>query len=157
MKVKKNSSKSSYVAKNARPFCQIWFVNKGQLLYTREPAEEYDDLPPLIHQDSNVLRSQSLRYPNSERELQQIYCRSSSSTSLIVGNTSMMRSLRSNTSSDSGYSSSTELDPRFEEESLLKQLEEVNMEAEASRNEAFQELLKQKRLEAQAMEANNKV
>ncbi|GKB64278.1 hypothetical protein Tco_0920464 [Tanacetum coccineum] len=42
----------------------------------------------------------------------------------------------------------------MEEESLSKQLEEVNIEAEASRNLAFQELLKQKRLEALAIEAN---
>ncbi|PWA31096.1 zinc finger, RING/FYVE/PHD-type [Artemisia annua] len=169
MTVKKGSSKSSYAAKNAPPFCHIWFVNNSQLLYTREPAEDYDSLPPLIPQASNALRSQSLRYPNTQRELQQIYSRSSSSINLIGGSTSMTRStkqfhgdglhnnLQSNTSSDSGYSSSTELDSRLEEESLSKQLEEVNIEAEASRNQAFQELLKRKRLEALAIEANNKV
>nr|XP_043618769.1 U-box domain-containing protein 33-like [Erigeron canadensis] len=156
MKVKKNTSKSSYAAKNAPPYCQIWFVNKGQLLYTKEPAEEYDSLPPLIFQDSNASRSQSLRYPNTERELQ-VYHRSNSSTSFIGGSTSMVRRSQSNTSSDSGYSSSCELDLRSEEESLYKQLEEINMEAKASRNEAFQELLKRKRFEAQAIEAHNKV
>lgn len=171
MKVKKNSSKSSYAANNAPPFCQIWFVNKGQLLYTKEPTDSYDSLPPSIRQDSdhsNTLRSQSLRYPSStERESQEVYRRSTSTVGFISGNTSMMRSkqgegdcshrLPSNTSSDSGYSSSTEHDLRFEEESLYKKLEEVNREAEASRNEAFQELLRRKRLEAQASEANNKV
>ncbi|KAI3772339.1 hypothetical protein L6452_03523 [Arctium lappa] len=175
IKVKKNSSKSSYAAKNAPPFCQIFFVNKGQLLYTKEPTDDgYDALPPSIRQDpdtldhSNTLRSQSLRYPSStERELQEVYGRSTSPVGFISGNTSMMRSkqgegdcshrLPSNTSSDSGYSSSTERDMRFEEENLYKKLEEVDMEAEASRNEAFQELLKRKRFEAQASEANNKV
>ncbi|KVI11961.1 hypothetical protein Ccrd_009623 [Cynara cardunculus var. scolymus] len=173
MKVKKNSNKSSFVAKNAPPFCQVWFVNKGQLLYTKEPTDVYDALPPSIHQDSdtsdqsNTLRSQSLRYPSStERELQEVYRRSTSTVGFISGNTSVMSKqgegdcsyrLPSNTSSDSGYSSSTELDLRFEEESLYKKLEEVNIEAEASRNEAFQELLKRKRLEAQASEAYNKV
>ncbi|KAF5802517.1 putative transferase, protein kinase RLK-Pelle-RLCK-IXb family [Helianthus annuus] len=154
MKVKKNSSKSSYAAKNAPPFCQIWFVNKGQLLHTREPSEDYNILPPSV-QDSSALRSQSLHCPNTEREIPQIYCRSSSSTSFIPRSTSMTRSLQSNTSSESEYSS--EHDLRVEEESLCKQLDEVNLEAEASRNEAFQELLKRKRLEAQALEANNKV
>nr|GEV84436.1 U-box domain-containing protein 33-like [Tanacetum cinerariifolium] len=169
MTVKKGSSKSSYAAKNAPPSCHIWFVNNSQLLYTREPAEDYDSLPPSIPQASNALRSQSLCYPNTQRELQQINTRSSSSISFIAGSTSMTRStkqfhgeglhnnLQSNTSSDSGYASSTELDLRLEEESLSKQLEEVNMEAEASRNQAFQELLKRKRLEALAIEANNKV
>lgn len=150
MKVKKNSSKSSYAAKNAPPFCRIWFVNKGQLLYTKEPTDDYDSLPPSIRQDSdaldhsNTLRSQSLRYPSSTERGKQ-------------GEGDCSRRLPSNTSSDSGYSSSTEHDPRFEEENLYKKLEEVNMEAEASRNEAFRELLKRKRLEAQANEANNKV
>lgn len=169
MTVKKGLSKSSYAAKNAPPFCHIWFVNNSQLLYTREPAEDYDSLPPLIPQASNALRSQSLGYPNTQRELQQIYSRSSSSINFIGGSTSMTRStkqfhgdglhnnLQSNTSSDSGYSSSTEVDSRLEEESLSKQLEEVNIEAEESRNQAFQELLKRKRLEALAIEANNKV
>ncbi|GKB64279.1 hypothetical protein Tco_0920465 [Tanacetum coccineum] len=60
MTVKKGSSKSSYAAKNAPPSCHIWFVNNSQLLYTREPAEDYDSLPPLIPQASNALRSQSL-------------------------------------------------------------------------------------------------
>ncbi|KAK1434872.1 hypothetical protein QVD17_00626 [Tagetes erecta] len=155
MKVKKNSSKSSYAAKNAPPFCQIWFVNKGQLLYTREPAEDYDLLPSLNNQDSSAFRSQSAHYPNTERESQQIYRRSCSSTSFMPGSTSMTRSLQSNSSTESGYSS--EHDLRVDENSLCKHLEEVNLEAEASRNEAFQEILKRKRLEAQALEANDKV
>ncbi|KAI7755368.1 hypothetical protein M8C21_004308, partial [Ambrosia artemisiifolia] len=154
MKVKKNSSKSSYAAKNVPPFCQIWFVNKGKLLYTREPSEDFDLPPPSVDQDSRALRSQSLHYPNTEREMPQIYCRSRSSTSFIPGSTSMTGSLQSNTSSESGYSS--EHDLRVEEENLCKQLEEVNMEVEASRDEAFQELLKRKRLEAQALQANSK-
>ncbi|KAL7590141.1 hypothetical protein Lser_V15G38393 [Lactuca serriola] len=147
MKVTKNSSKSSYAAKNAPPFCQIWFVNKGKLIYTKEPSESYDVMPPSIHQDSNTLRSQSLHYPGVERGLQQVYhCPRSRS---ISPHRSLVK-----TSSDSGCSSSTE----HEEEALLyKQLEEVNMEAEASRNEAFQEFLKRKRLEAQASEAISKV
>lgn len=153
--MKKNSSKSSYAAKNAPSFCQIWFVNKGQLLYTREPAEDYDLLPSLNNQDSSAFRSQSAHYPNTERESQQIYRRSCSSTSFMPGSTSMTRSLQSISSSESGYSS--EHDLRIDEDSLCKHLEEVNLEAEASRNEAFQEFLKRKRLEAQALEANNKV
>ncbi|XP_076934284.1 U-box domain-containing protein 33-like [Bidens hawaiensis] len=154
MKVKKKSSKSSYAAKNAPPFCQIWLVNKGQLLFTREPAIDYDP-PSSTHQDSSVLRTQSLRYPTIEREVQQVYHRSSSSTSFIPGSTSMTRSVQSNTSSESGYSS--EHDLKVEEESLCKQLEGVNLEVEATKNEAFQELLKRKRLESHALEANNKV
>ncbi|XP_071687792.1 U-box domain-containing protein 33-like [Rutidosis leptorrhynchoides] len=113
MKVKKNSSKSSFVAKNAPPICRIWFVNKGQLLYTKEPAEDHDALLPLALQDSSPLRSRSVRYSNRERELRRDYRRCNSSTSLVAGSTSIMRSSLSNTSSDSGYSSSNELDPKI--------------------------------------------
>ncbi|KAL4571049.1 hypothetical protein LXL04_017799 [Taraxacum kok-saghyz] len=143
MKVKKNASKSSYAAKNVPPFCQIWFVNvnKGQLLYTKEP-ESNDVMPPSIHQDLNTSRSQSSRI---ERGIQQVHHRSISSHPLPSP---------LSVSSDSGCSSSTDL----EEESLLcKQLEEVHMEAEASRNEAFQEFLKRKKLEAEASKSISKV
>ncbi|KAL5991955.1 hypothetical protein ACLOJK_012867 [Asimina triloba] len=45
--VKKSSNKASYIAKNAPPFCEIWFVNKGKHVWTREASEgPSDPLPP---------------------------------------------------------------------------------------------------------------
>ncbi|XP_052195806.1 U-box domain-containing protein 33-like [Diospyros lotus] len=65
--------------------------------------------------------------------------------------------------SSSGYASSAEQRmslesaTNFDEESLHTQLIEVRIEAEASRDEAFQEFLKRKNLEAGAVEAIDKV
>lgn len=47
--------------------------------------------------------------------------------------------------------------PDAEMESLYKQLAEVGTEFESSRNEAFAEILKRKKLEAEAEEAIRKV
>lgn len=48
-------------------------------------------------------------------------------------------------------------DPKVEEESSYSHIEEVSLEAEALGNEAFEELLKCKTLELEAMEAFSKV
>ncbi|KAF5727384.1 U-box domain-containing protein kinase family protein isoform 1 [Tripterygium wilfordii] len=64
MKVKKSSGKARYAAKSAPPFCEIWFVNKDKLLWTREAFEGPSSLQPCSHAVSasaEFLRSKSLR------------------------------------------------------------------------------------------------
>ncbi|PSR90065.1 Serine/threonine-protein kinase [Actinidia chinensis var. chinensis] len=39
MKVRRSSSKASYVAKNASPFCEMWFVDKGKHFCVRDAFE----------------------------------------------------------------------------------------------------------------------
>ncbi|MED6133653.1 hypothetical protein PIB30_030173 [Stylosanthes scabra] len=46
MKVKRNSSKANYAAKNAPPFCKIWFIYKGKHIWTREASEIPCSLSP---------------------------------------------------------------------------------------------------------------
>ncbi|XP_058109693.1 U-box domain-containing protein 33-like [Magnolia sinica] len=47
LKVKRSSSKASYTAKTAPSFCEIWFVNKGNHVWTREASEDPSyPLPP---------------------------------------------------------------------------------------------------------------
>ncbi|XP_015972707.1 uncharacterized protein LOC107496015 [Arachis duranensis] len=40
MKVKRNSRKANYAAKNAPPFCKIWFIYRGKHIWTREASEK---------------------------------------------------------------------------------------------------------------------
>ncbi|OMO67754.1 hypothetical protein CCACVL1_20337 [Corchorus capsularis] len=46
VRMKKSSSKASYAARNAPYYCEIWFVNKGKLVWTREASEEPNSFPP---------------------------------------------------------------------------------------------------------------
>eukprot|EP00268_Persea_americana_P044767 TRINITY_DN4528_c0_g1_i1.p1 TRINITY_DN4528_c0_g1~~TRINITY_DN4528_c0_g1_i1.p1 ORF type:complete len:855 (-),score=176.56 TRINITY_DN4528_c0_g1_i1:415-2979(-) len=48
MKVKRSSTKASYTSKNAPLFCEIWFVNKGKHVWTREASEGPSSLPPTL-------------------------------------------------------------------------------------------------------------
>ncbi|CDP09046.1 unnamed protein product [Coffea canephora] len=60
-KLKKCSSKASYAAKMAPPFCKIWFVNKGKLVWTRQDSQSSSSFA-LISQElaaASNLRSQS--------------------------------------------------------------------------------------------------
>lgn len=65
------------------------------------------------------------------------------------------RSSSSGTSTERSVTSDS--DSKVEEVSLYCQLEELRIEAEASRNEAFEEMLKRKKLEFQTLEAISKV
>ncbi|KAL1323826.1 hypothetical protein HN51_034058 [Arachis hypogaea] len=46
MKVKRNSRKANYAAKNAPPFCKIWFIYRGKHIWTREASEKPCSLSP---------------------------------------------------------------------------------------------------------------
>ncbi|KAJ7012588.1 U-box domain-containing protein 33-like [Populus alba x Populus x berolinensis] len=118
MKVKKSSCKENYAAKHAPLFCEIWFINKGRCIWTREASE-----------NSNPLQG------------------SFSSTRSSCASGCISTEMRVSSGSD----------PKVEEESSYSHIEEVSLEAEALGNEAFEELLKCKTLELEAMEAFSKV
>ncbi|KAL9368028.1 hypothetical protein Peur_039227 [Populus x canadensis] len=118
MKVKKSSCKENYAAKHVPLFCEIWFINKGKCIWTREASE-----------NANLLQGSF----------------SSTSSSCASGCTSTEMRVSSGS------------DPKVEEESSYSHIEEVSLEAEALGNEAFEELLKCKTLELEAMEAFSKV
>ncbi|GAB4860165.1 hypothetical protein Ancab_011643 [Ancistrocladus abbreviatus] len=65
MKMKRNSSKANYAAKNAPLFCEIWFINKGKHVWTREAIEGVRFEPADVL-TAEGLRSRSLRYEKSE-------------------------------------------------------------------------------------------
>ncbi|KAF5930872.1 hypothetical protein HYC85_031745 [Camellia sinensis] len=69
MKVKKSSSKASYAAKKAPQFCEIWFVNKGKHMWTREAFEGPRPLEPISPRETGTadnLRSKSLQCHKKE-------------------------------------------------------------------------------------------
>ncbi|GLU02360.1 hypothetical protein SLE2022_196140 [Rubroshorea leprosula] len=135
MRIKKSSSKASYIAKYAPWFCEIWFVNKGKNLWTREATEE----PSLLPFGQADIATSPIEVSKS------LQC-DMSNTSIHTG------SFRSN-SATSSITLPSDSDSKDEEESLNNQLREVRLEAEASKNEAFSELLKCKKVEIEAMEA----
>ncbi|TYH93693.1 hypothetical protein ES332_A13G271300v1 [Gossypium tomentosum] len=185
MSMKKSSSKSSYAAKYVPCFCDIWFVDKGKLVWTREASEEPCLSTPASQAavTAKSSRSNSLPHRNSDSLVHPDNLRSNScltitfaasSTQLtesIVAQTDV--SLSPRLSSFSNLSS-----PRFtngskcassemrlyldsyskdEDENLYRQLGEASMEAKASKNEALAESLKRQKLELEAMEAINKI
>ncbi|KDP44229.1 hypothetical protein JCGZ_05696 [Jatropha curcas] len=81
MKVKKSNNKANSVAKDAPLFCEIWFINKGKHVWTREACERPSLLPPSDHSlgaSNETLRSKSLRYSKSILPFDPEYHRSSS-------------------------------------------------------------------------------
>lgn len=68
MKVRRGSSKANYAAKNAPLFCEIWFVNKGKHIWTKEASESPNSFLPFCGAETRtakMLRSRSLQYCNS--------------------------------------------------------------------------------------------
>lgn len=127
MRMKRSSSKASYTAKHAPWFCEIWFVNKGKHLWTREANEDPSVLLPF-----EMRRSGLMQFDMSKSSVD-----------------SYTQSFESN-SATSNLTSASDTDSIEEEESLYNQLKE---EAESSKKEAFSELLKCKNLELEAAEA----
>ncbi|CAK9143025.1 unnamed protein product [Ilex paraguariensis] len=196
MKGKKSSGKATHATKNAPSFCEIWFVKKGKLVWTREATEGPSSSPPITQLESGTaftLRSRSLQGHKSEVvfhpeclhsiSARGIFCAgiknwvqgAAAQTEMALSPT--VPSLTNRCSphyfdslsgpkspgSGSGYTSfaeqrlSSDSDTMIEEESLCNQLAEATLETEASRNEAFAGLLKCRKLEAEAVEAINKV
>ncbi|KAJ4845450.1 hypothetical protein Tsubulata_026318 [Turnera subulata] len=195
MKVKKSSSKVNYTAKNAPLFCDIWFINKGKHVWTREASERLSPWTPCGLEDdasTEIIRSRSSRYGKSKVALGPDYLRSSSDTRMTCAtindwlqseaiclegpllparstsyNGCFPHSLHSSFSSTSTHSGSgcTSMEKRgsldsnskVEEYSLYSQLGAVEIEAEASKDKALEEVLKRRKLESEAIEAISKV
>lgn len=160
MKVKKISSKASYVAQNAPSFCEIWFVNKHKLVWVREASESPGSVPPISQADSDtsrVSRSQSLRHHKSEVLLCHPEILRSSSTRSVLSTGTRSWDHMEDVFSFAEQRLASVSDQKAEEESLYSQLAELKIEVEESRNEAFAEVLRCKNLEAEAVDAISKV
>ncbi|KAK6935880.1 U-box domain [Dillenia turbinata] len=187
MKVKKSSSKANYAAKNAPLFCEIWFINKGRHVWTREASEGPTLMPPISQLENASL--ETLQYRANEHLFHQEFLQSNSSAILHVGRSQAEASQTETTpstsffiaahnfdehsfhgsfsppraSTGSGYTSSAErkassdCDLKVELESLHSQLSQARVQAETSTKDALAELLKCKNLEPKAMEAISKV
>ncbi|XP_043700749.1 U-box domain-containing protein 33-like [Telopea speciosissima] len=179
MKVKKTSSKANFAAKNAPPFCEIWFVYKGKHVWTRDASEGLTILPSVISPSDTVI-SERLRASSSCNLMGEhisnhtcLQTDSPSSGTLCFGVRNQVHTVSDKVEvalSTSGSCSTNqfdslpaerllpaESDSKVEEESLCNQLKEMMTLAETSRNEAFTELVKCKNLEAEVFEAINKV
>uniref|UniRef100_A0A7N0U3J1 RING-type E3 ubiquitin transferase n=1 Tax=Kalanchoe fedtschenkoi TaxID=63787 RepID=A0A7N0U3J1_KALFE len=123
-------SKSSYTARNAPPWCEIWFINKDQHVWTRE-AVEFMHSVPQVDQQMTVNPDTQLRKTlpyNMHTTVEGIWSKSDSLHDSI----------------------------KLEEESLYVKVVNVNKEVETLRNETVDELLKRKKAEAEAREAIKK-
>lgn len=159
--VKKSSRKANYAAKYVPPFCEILFVYKGKHIWTRDALEELVALA----ESSNTVHRASPEFVQSNHHLDirctgiENWLQDESVYSELVAPCSANRyteTLFSPTHSSKCSGSSAngrallDSDLRIEEENL-------NSQAEASSNEAFQELMKRRRLESEVMEVTNKV
>ncbi|XP_057480788.1 U-box domain-containing protein 33-like [Actinidia eriantha] len=178
MKMKTSSSKASYAAKNAPQFCEIWFVYKGKHVWTREAFESQSFVGSISQSEIATADNLRERCSKSELVFDPECTQPSSSRSMPCQGESVpieavlppslpcsinrfdpqcyhnLSSL-TNTTSSSGYTSSADQRASSDsatkdddEESLHDLLTEARIEAEASRDESFQEFLERKKLEA---------
>jgi len=175
MKVKRNSGKANYTAKNAPPFCEVWFVYKGKVIWTREASETPCSSSSCAQPEiatAESLRCGSFQYgknelfdseclqPNSARSATGFGIRSCVHGEITETEATFSPKGSSCSSHCSSQNSSrAHLDTYLEaiEEKISKQLTETKIEAEAVADEAFAKLLKCERLEVEAMEAIRKV
>lgn len=180
MKMKMNSGKANYAAKNAPEFCEIWFIHKGKHVWTKEAFEAPNYLPSVSSSKTQTVEdlgfhtehipsssSQSNLFSVGDRngvEGESLRTRVPSSPALSdSASRNDPQFSPASLSSFSGYNSSadkrvsTDSISKMEEESLYCQLAEATIEVEASRNEAFLELLKCQKLESEALNAIGKV
>ncbi|KAL2239538.1 UNVERIFIED_CONTAM: U-box domain-containing protein 33 [Sesamum indicum] len=165
MKGKRSSCKACHAAKYAPSYCEMWFVNKGKLIWTRQAsANSSIDLSSchLATSSAQNLISWSLNSCQNEAEASQTdltlptisQCVESKCDPLYSHSVSSSRSL----SSGSEYATSVE--PRVSsignvkivEECLCIQLSELKVEVDQSKDETYLKLLEQRQLEAEARE-----
>ncbi|KAL8501716.1 hypothetical protein ACS0TY_021004 [Phlomoides rotata] len=163
MKGKKSSCKGSRISKHAPSYCEMWFVDKGKLIWTKQAsASSSMHLPncQLATVRTHNLRSQSLNSGQKEAEetLSDVklstntQCVESSCDPLNIHRASSSTSLEScNLYTISASSSKTE------EEGLCIQVAELKGEVVESNDEAYLILQEQKHYEVEALEAFNKV
>ncbi|KAF9599315.1 hypothetical protein IFM89_036613 [Coptis chinensis] len=187
LKVKKGINKANYARKYAPPFCEIWFINKGNHAWTREASENLTvfitTLSP-AEQARKGLRSRSSPNDRSDYVLYHTFprynsCPPSGAQNLVEcpgelelalsadGSSFTERVSKTASSSNSLTSASVyasagiemlpEISSVLEGESFYNQMLNSWAEAETTKKEAFSELLKRRRLEYEAVEAINKV
>lgn len=87
VKVKKSSSKADYAARNVPLPCEIWFVNKGKHMWTREAVEGSSSASSLLLPElaiaENVQAQSSLN--DESHSFNQEYSQSSSANGIIEG------------------------------------------------------------------------
>ncbi|GMH21715.1 hypothetical protein Nepgr_023557 [Nepenthes gracilis] len=167
------STKAIYVQRQAPAFCHIWYICKGDLIYTRVGIKQSSQNTESIQPTSlklQMTRSQS-NQPDIEHPLDEGFYRKSSS--INIGGCSYDSSGWSTTrdaeaSSDGYYSPLRESDsqssglyPRSETERsvtdhLYYQLKQAMVEAENLRREAFEESMKRRKAEKDTIEAIRK-
>ncbi|KAL2332129.1 hypothetical protein Fmac_019710 [Flemingia macrophylla] len=177
IKVKRNSGKANYTAKNAPPFCEVWFIYKGKHIWTREASETPCSSSSFTQPEittTESLRCRSFQYGKTELLGSEYHQPHSARTTIGSGIRSLVQgeiietevtfsskppSCSSHSHCSPKNSSGDYLHTYLEEmeEMIDEQLRETKSEAEAVTNEAFAELLKCKRLEVEAMEAIRKV
>ncbi|KAK9170494.1 hypothetical protein Syun_002634 [Stephania yunnanensis] len=183
MKVKKSSGKATYASKNAPTFCEILFVYKGKNVWTREASEGSSILQSTFRMrkttETDMPSLNSSHNHESECFLSNTFTRFNSYPSGALRATSHNRiwdigeqdhnettvsspvdrvSLSHCTSNANSFSSeSFQCHLKVEEQNLYNQIVEIRAEAETSKNEAFMELLKCRRLESEALGAINRV
>ncbi|PIN24369.1 Serine/threonine protein kinase [Handroanthus impetiginosus] len=168
LKGRKSSSKTCHVAKYAPSYCEMWFVDKGKLIWTRQA---FATTP------THNLRSCSLNSGESEvivRHKDKDSCSSSgrdenwvpaeaSQAEITSSSVSQCDPLYSDSVSSSTYATPAEpslssvSSAKTMEECLSVQLAELRREVDESKDEAYIKLLEQKQAEAEAMEAFNMV
>ncbi|CAJ1955734.1 unnamed protein product [Sphenostylis stenocarpa] len=175
MKLKRSSGKANFTAKNAPPFCEIWFIYKRKHIWTREASETPCSSSSCAQPEiaaAESLRCRSFQYGKNElfdsEYLQPNSARSTAGSGIrswvhgeIIETEATFSSKASSCSSRGSPQNSSRayLDSYLEamEENVNNQLTETKREAEEVRDEAFAELFKCERLEVEAMEAIRKV
>ncbi|XP_074568045.1 U-box domain-containing protein 33-like [Curcuma longa] len=177
-KLKGSFSKTFFSAKNVPPFCEIWFVSKGRHIWTREASELADSIVPTCHpekiwsspQSCNgelLLVSELTMHNILSADLQGIKSLEQNgyrNTAVIpIADSNLTCSMKFDlpepcdnyTASSFDTEQPKDIDSKdeLEEDDLYCQLEEVTMEIEKSKREAFLELSKRKKLEYEVAEA----
>lgn len=182
-KLKASYSKASFVAKNAPAFCEIWFVWRGILIWTKEASAIIDNSISVYNQN-DVMTRERIRFSSNSNDAESILegyikCGISRPADLHEGTASHndrsndYEALRADANhfyntnisnlsdAESAFSSTFWPDSSvhmetlqlYSKEILDKSLNQVMMEAERSRKEAFAELLKRKETQSKVTNA----
>ncbi|XP_073040276.1 U-box domain-containing protein 33-like isoform X2 [Primulina eburnea] len=158
------SHKASYAAKHAPSYCEMWFVNEGKLICTRQATES--SISTLPNSDRNEAETYAAGMTPSagllsvENLWDPLYSESASSRNRITFPECTTSS--SSTSSFSGCTTSDEpaysvSRAKFMEESLLFEHAELKMDVNELSDEANLELVQSEKLGAEAIEGISKV
>lgn len=161
------NKKTDYTAKHVPLFCEIFFVNKGKHLWTREASVELRSLSLVAHKIEpdfplECLRSSScLEVRNNVQDkafqAEDDLCLTPSASRCAIRYQTSFGTGGSEYASSSKRGLSSELMPKGEDERAGFHLENARIEAEASKDEVVDEKLKCIKLELESLEAVDKV